>query len=65
MHAAIAQVHAARLMAADLDQAVVLADIGVGVHVLLEVQVQELEHQVQPIVRMDNILQPGQGTSRL
>jgi hypothetical protein len=42
-----------------LDQAVVLADVWVGVHVLLEVQVQELEHQVQPVVCMDDILQPA------
>ena len=35
----------------------VFAEVWIGVHVLFQVQVQELKHQVQPIVRVYHILQ--------
>ena len=35
----------------------VFAEVRISVHVLFQVQVQELKHQVQPVVRVYHILQ--------
>ena len=47
-----------------LHEAVIPAEVRIRVHVLLEVQVQELKHQVQLLVAVDDILQPARSVAR-
>lgn len=45
-------------MEAHLYDPMVSVEAGVGVHVLFEVQIQVLEHQIEPLFAVDHIVKP-------